>query len=82
MIREEKGFLPVPSTTHAWTGCSVASRIRMRRVPCSMTAQDVHLRAIEQVGGEEVQRQDSMGLGLHPQDRDDQRLLSLAATTS
>ncbi len=25
-------------TTQDWTGCSVAPRIRMRRVPCSMTA--------------------------------------------
>jgi hypothetical protein len=36
--------------------------MRMRRVACSITAR-TYLRAVEQVGGEEVARQDGLGLG-------------------
>ena len=37
--------------------------MRTRRVPCSIDGQDVDLGAVEQVGGEEVQRQDPLRLG-------------------
>jgi hypothetical protein len=52
--------------TQDWTGCCVAPRTRTRRLPCPVTARDVYLRAIEQVSGEEVQRQDP--LRLRPQE--------------
>jgi hypothetical protein len=37
--------------------------MRMRLVACSMTARTWGLGAVEQVGGEEVARQDRLGLG-------------------
>src|SRR5260370_15683972 len=53
-------------TTQDWTGCSVAPRTRTRRLPCPITASTYTFRAIEQVSGEEVQRQDP--LRLRPQE--------------
>ena len=50
-------------TTHAWTGCSVTSRTRTRRVACSDGGQDADPGAVEEIGGEEVQRQDPLRLG-------------------
>src|SRR6266852_1343111 len=49
--------------THAWTGCPMASKTRIRRVPWLNHGKDVDLRSVEQFGGEEVQRQDPLRLG-------------------
>jgi hypothetical protein len=49
-------------TTHAWAGCSVAPQDPDAAGTVLDHGKDVHLGAVEEVGGEEVQGQDPLCL--------------------